>query len=82
MNDNDVVRKRNATVATLILDYEDVEQVNLKIQDDIINEGKIIVDMKRRVANINKEVLSNLLKYIGNDNVAITVFKPKENQES
>lgn len=82
VNDNDVVRKRNATVATLILDYEDVEQVNLKIQDDIINEGTIIVDMKRRVANINKEVLSNLLKYIGNDNVAITVFKPKENQES
>ena len=77
----DIVRKRNAAIATLILDYEDIEQVNMKIQDDIINEEEIITDLKARVASINQEKLENIIKFINNDNVAISVFRPKENQE-
>ena len=63
------------------MDYEDIEQVNMKIQDDIINEGEIITDLKIRVASINQEKLESVINYINNDNVAISVFKPKENQE-
>ena len=82
VDEKDIVRKRNAAIATLILDYEDIEQVNSKIQDDIINEGKIITDLKERITNINRERLESIIKYITNDNVSISVFKPKENQES
>lgn len=82
VNEKDIIRKRNATIATLILDYEDIEQVNMKIQDDIINEGKIVADIKKRIGNVNKEILEEVLKQFSNDNVSITVFKPKENQES
>ena len=81
VEEKDIVRKRNAAIATLILDYEDIEQVNMKIQDDIINEGEIITDLKIRVASINQEKLESVINYINNDNVAISVFKPKENQE-
>ena len=81
VDEKDIVRKRNAAIATLILDYEDIEQVNMKIQDDIINEGEIITDLKIRVASINQEKLKSVINYINNDNVAISVFKPKENQE-
>ncbi len=81
VDEKDIVRKRNAAIATLILDYEDIEQVNMKIQDDIINEGEIITDLKIRVASINQEKLESVINYINNDNVAISVFKPKENQE-
>lgn len=81
VDEKDIVRKRNAAIATLILDYEDIEQVNIKIQDDIINEGEIITDLKIRVASINQEKLESVINYINNDNVAISVFKPKENQE-
>ena len=49
--------------------------------DDIINEGKIITDLKERITNITKEKLENVSRYLTNDNVAISVFKPKENQE-
>lgn len=81
IDEKDIIRKKNATIATLILDYEDIEQVNSKIQDDIINEGKIITDLKERITNITKEKLESVSKYLTNDNVAISVFKPKENQE-
>ena len=81
VDEKDIVRKRNAAIATLILDYEDIEQVNMKIQDDIINEGEIITDLKIRVASINQEKLESVINYINNHNVAISVFKPKENQE-
>ena len=80
--EKDIIRKKNASIATLILDYEDIEQVNSKIQDDIINEGKIITDLKERITNINRERLESIIKYITNDNVSISVFKPKENQGS
>ena len=81
VDEKDIVRKRNAAIATLILDYEDIEQVNMKIQDDIINEGEIITDLKIRVASINQEKLESVINYINNDNVAVNVFLPKENQE-
>ena len=31
--------------------------------------------------SINQEKLESVINYINNDNVAISVFKPKENQE-
>lgn len=82
LDDKDIRRKKNASIATLILDYEDIEQVNMKIQEDIISEGNIITNGKERISKINKSILEKVLEHITKDNVAITVFKPKENQES
>lgn len=82
IDENDIVRKKNAAIATLILDYEDIEQVNMKIQNDIINEGYIVTDLKKRVSSVTKESLQDVAKYINNDVVSINVFKPQENQEN
>lgn len=81
VNEKDLTRKKNATIATMILDYEDIENVNMKIQNDIINNGKIITDLKQRVSNLDKETLEGVMRHINNDNVAVNVFLPKENQE-
>ena len=81
VNEKDLTRKKNATIATMILDYEDIENVNMKIQNDIINNGKIITDLKARVSNLDKETLEGVMRHINNDNVAVNVFLPKENQE-
>ena len=51
------------------------------IQKDIVNNGKIVTDMKQRISNLNKENLTKVMKYINNDNVSINVFLPNENQE-
>lgn len=81
VNEKDLTRKKNATIATMILDYEDIENVNMKIQNDIINNGKIITDLKARVSNLDRETLEGVMRHINNDNVAVNVFIPKENQE-
>ena len=81
VNEKDLTRKKNANIDTMILDYEDIEGVNMKIQNDIINNGKIITDLKARVSNLDRETLEGVMKYINNDNVAVNVFLPKENQE-
>ena len=81
INEKDIRRKRNATIATLILNYEDIENVNLKIQDDIINEGHIVTDLKERIYHVDASILKEIMKYFSPDNASISVFKPKENQE-
>ena len=82
ISEKDIIRKKNATLATLILDYDDIETVSMKIQDDIINEGKIVTDLKERISNIDKDILYKVLKYITNDNVSVNVFMPNKNQDN
>ena len=82
ISEKDIIRKKNATLATLILDYDDIETVSMKIQDDIINEGKIITDLKERISNIDKDILNDVLKYITNDNVSVNVLLPNKNQDN
>ena len=82
ISEKDIIRKKNATLATLILDYDDIETVSMKIQDDIINEGKIVTDLKERISNIDKDILNDVLKYITNDNVSVNVFLPNKNQDN
>ena len=82
ISEKDIIRKKNATLATLILDYDDIETVSMKIQDDIINEGKIITDLKERISNIDKDILNKVLKNITNDNVSVNVFLPNKNQDN
>lgn len=78
----DLTRKKNADIATLILQYDDIELVNMKIQDDILNEECIITDIKERLKSINKNDLDNVINCITLDNVSVNVFIPKENQEN
>lgn len=82
ISEKDIIRKKNATLATLILDYDDIETVSMKIQDDIINEGKIVTNLKERISNIDKDILNDVLKYITNDNVSVNVFMPNKNQDN
>jgi len=82
INEMDLTRKKNATLATLILDYEDVEVVNMKIQDDILNNNGIVTNYKEMLESINEDDLENIIDRLNLDNASITVFMPKENQES
>ena len=81
VNETDFKRKKNAAIATLILDYEDIENVSYRLQDDILNNGKIITNLKEILEEETIEDLENLIKLIDTDNMAINVFMPKENQK-
>ena len=81
VNEIDFKRKKNAAIATLILDYEDVENVSYRLQDDILNNGKIVTNLKEILEEETLEDLDALIKLIDTDNMAISVFLPKENQK-
>ncbi len=81
VNEKDFKRKKNACIATLILDYEDVESVNMRMQDEILNYGGIRDDFKDMLEGENVKELESLISKISLDNVSISVFLPKENQD-
>lgn len=77
----DFKRKKNATIATLILDYEDLENVGYRIQDDVLNNGGIVTNLKEILEDETIDDLKNIIDLLDFDNISINVFLPKENQK-
>lgn len=77
----DFKRKKNATIATLILDYEDLENVSYRIQDDVLNNGGIVTNLKEILEDETIDDLKNIIDLLDFDNISINVFLPKENQK-
>lgn len=77
----DFKRKKNATIATLILDYEDLENVSYRIQDDVLNNGGIVTNLKVILEDETIDDLKNIIDLLDFDNISINVFLPKENQK-
>ena len=77
----DFKRKKNATIATLILDYEDLENVSYRIQDDVLTNGGIVTNLKEILEDETIDDLKNIIDLLDFDNISINVFLPKENQK-
>lgn len=77
----DFKRKKNATIATLILDYEDLENVSYRIQDDVLNNGGIVTNLKEILEDETIDDLKDIIDLLDFDNISINVFLPKENQK-
>lgn len=77
----DFRRKKNATIATLILDYEDLENVSYRIQDDVLNNGGIVTNLKEILEDETIDDLKDIIDLLDTDNLSISVFLPKENQK-
>lgn len=81
IDENEIKRKKNASIATLILDYDDVNNVNMKMQDEILNYGDICANYKEILEGINLDKANNIIDNFNTDNMSISVFLPKENRE-
>ena len=81
VNNKELTRKRNALIATMILNFEDIEVVNSSMQDDIMLEDKIIDDVKERLSNYKLSDLEKVMNLIKIDNVSVSVFLPNKNPE-
>ena len=77
----ELIRKRNAQVAAMILNFDDIEVVNSSLQDDIMLEDKIIDDIKIRLSNYKLNDLEKIMSLIKLDNVSVSVFLPNKNPE-
>lgn len=76
----DFERKKRASIASLVFLYDDAEEVNMNIQDDIIysNDHKIIYNVKEIYEKVTFEEALELLKKITCENMSVIVMKPKE----
>ena len=81
VDEKDFLRKKNAVLATYILEYEDIDNISLKIQDNLINFNKLITNEKEIIEKFSMNDINNILELYDFSNVSVTVFKPKKNQD-
>ena len=76
----DFERKKRASIASLVFLYDDAEEVNANIQDDIIysKDHEIISDIKDIYDNLTYEEAKELLSNICLDNISVLIMKPKK----
>lgn len=78
VDEKDFRRKVNANIATLVLGYDDIEAVNYKIQDNIMDYGEVISDMKEFYENLKFERMISIVKLLDTKNMAILTLVPKK----
>ncbi len=68
-------RRCKCNIANLVLDFDNVNAVNNMIQNDLIQYGKIIDNMKEIYENFDIETLNLILKKIKIDKSNLTILK-------
>jgi len=78
MDEDSLRRKVNSSIATLVLNYDDISGVNNNIQEEILAYGKVIDDVKLHLENINLNDVFEVINKIDSKNMAITVLNPEK----
>ena len=73
-------RIKKANIASLILEYEDVEFVNNVIQSEILFYGDVIPNLKEIYENINFEDLQKFINCLDFKNKSILILNPLEDK--
>ena len=74
----DVSRKIKSAIATLVLSYENLEEVNEIICNSLTIEGKIIDNEKELLENIKLEDMKKIYKKIPLKETSTLIMIPKE----
>lgn len=77
MNEESLRRKVNSSIATLVLNYDDIAGVNNALQEDILSFGRVIDDVKLHLENITLKEVNEVIKKIDTKNMAITIMNPE-----
>lgn len=72
-------RKLKAIIATYILNYDDIEKVNMLMQDDFANYNEVLSDTKKRYENLKYNEIIELKELLTFDNHTTFILKPKKN---
>ena len=76
----DFLRMVKVNIANLILQFDNIEQFNDSITDDLINYDKIISDFKPIYENLTYEKALDIIKSIKDNTCAVYVMKPNKKQ--
>ena len=78
MTEESLRRKTNSSIATLVLNYDDIMGVNNALQEEILSFGKVIDDVKLHLENITLKEVNEVIKQIDTKNMAITIMNPEK----
>ena len=78
LNKKDIERKRKAILATMILSFDDIEVVAMKITDDIIQNGKIIDNEKEILENLTFDEVRDVFDNLDLKENTTLIVKPKK----
>ncbi len=78
MTEEDLTRKVNSSIASMVLMYDDIMNVNNTIQEEILTYKTIVDNLKEHLENITLEDINKVIKKIDVKNMAITVLNPKK----
>jgi len=67
----DLKRKINSSIATIVLNYEDVEQVNGMIQNNIIYYDKIVDNLKEIYESVSIDDINKVIETINTNEMTI-----------
>lgn len=73
-------RKVNASIATLVLKYDDIMSVNNTMQEEILTFGTIVDNEKEHLENITLEQVKKVIKKMDTKNMAITILNTKKDE--
>lgn len=71
-------RMKKASIASLILDYEDVEYVNEMLQTEIMYYDKIIDNYKEIYENLKYNDILEFIKLLDLKELSVLIYKPKK----
>lgn len=79
MTEENLKRKIHASIATLVLNYDDIMGVNNSIQEEILSFGNVVEDEKEHLEKITLEEVEKVMKKIDIKNMTITILNPEKN---
>jgi len=71
-------RKLHSAIANMVLSYDDITEVNMNLQEQIMNYGKVVENRKEIFESIRLEDMKNLIQTISLKEMAIVVLKNKK----
>lgn len=80
INEKDFIRKKKANIATFILEFDDIETVNTRIQDNIIMYNDLLADLKIQYQNLSYDEFTDFANLINYDVKSILVVNPKKEE--
>lgn len=81
VSEKDFLRKKNALIATYILNFEEIDNVSMRLQDNLINDGYIVEDEKIKLENLSMDDINKILELLDFSNMSINIYNKKNNQE-
>ena len=76
--EDEVNRKIKSAIATLVLSYENLEEVNDIISNDLTYEGRVINNEKELLENININDMKKIYDKISFKETSVLIMLPKE----